>query len=118
MNTLERDHNIVPGTLFVMKDFKNFYNTKNGEIDDFHYTTRGKVEYAIVKEKECIMFLGVTYDPWQRQHYFRFLFDNKIVVIPFQKGKTIRMLKTTFDIKSNTNIDDKTNRQIVNGTAQ
>ena len=119
MSTLARDHNIFPGTLFVVKEHKVFYNTKNADIDDFYYTTRGKVDYVIVKEKECMMFIGVTYDPWQRIHFFRFLYDNKIIVVPFQKGKTIRMLKTTFDIKTNTTTtNDKVNRQATNGSTE
>lgn len=106
MKTLEEKHGIAPGTIFSLKQKDRNFHSIKGEVKDFVYESKQQTSFVTIHANECILFLDVVYDPWSRAHYFRFLSDTKFVMIPFKKGKTIKFLKTIFDIKSNTIPED------------
>ena len=108
MKALMKDHKIEPGTLFKSKPENKFYSTKNAGVEDYIFIEKSKNDYITLKKDECILFIDVAYDPWTKQHFFRFLANSKILVIPFIKGQTIKALKANFEIKiSNVSDVDK-----------
>jgi hypothetical protein len=100
MNALSKDHGIRPGILFKSKPISKFYHIKSGSVEEHVYTEKGKTEFISLRKDECILFLDIVYDPFTKSHYFRFLSNSKILVIPFVKGQTIKALKANFEIKS------------------
>lgn len=108
--TLKDKHGIEPGTIFSLKGKNRNFHSIKGEVVDSVYESKQQSGFITMSADECILFLDVVYDPWTRTHYFRFLADTKFVMIPFKKGKTIKFLKTIFDIKSNTVLGNNESR--------
>ena len=106
MKTLKDKHEITPGTMFVMKEKLRFLNARKGDVHNGIFTTKEKIDYIAVNKDEGILFIDVAFDPWVQVHYFRFLANTNLITIPFRKGKTIKFLKTIFDIKTNTAMKD------------
>lgn len=98
-----------PGTLFEVKRSTTKIMPYPHVIKNKVVTERVTIDNE-VKLNDVIMLLDVVYDPIWKQPILRFLKDDKIVGLPFEKGKTFGDLRSNkFRKISNTKTsDDKT----------
>lgn len=96
--TMVKDHQIGPGTLFVFKDKPQYFNKYKVEVDErgivLNKPDRGRyLDSHVVQPGEPVMFVDVVYDPYLRNHLLRFLHNEQMIAIIFKKGETIKQLK-------------------------
>ena len=110
MQSMQKDHGIGPGTLFVFKDAL-YVNKYNVDIDERNVVTSAPSRRYFASHKiepeQPMLFVYVVYDPHMRNHLLRFLHKEEMVAIVFKKGETIKKLRNKIANEPSDESDDK-----------
>lgn len=96
LRSMERDHNIRPGSIFRVRD-RMWLSVCTADVNDEKIVTtrpaRGYMQQEAVDPHEHIMFLDVIYDPYMKKHLLRFLYGSKMLAFIYQKKHTLKDIK-------------------------
>jgi hypothetical protein len=100
MKAMKEDHSMGKGTLLKATVRNSFVVLNVGINEHGIIVSHGKDTYSslAVEADSCLVFLDVVYDSRSNRHFFRFLFGEKIIGMPYERKGTIKLLKRDFEV--------------------
>ena len=100
LNTMERDHDIRPGSIFKLGQ-KTWFSKFVAPLDEDKMVTSWSIYTPIFRKKgDIVMFVDIAYDPYMKKFLLRFLSAEQTIVLVYEKRKTLRMIKKNMSLVS------------------